>query len=78
MDWIQFFIVVALLLWIVWRSPPRIAQYVLMRRLFEQLNQIESTLSGVSAEAIEQKWVDYQAAKIAANKGAPWSVRIRG
>ncbi len=68
MDWIQFFIIVALLLWIVWRLPPRIAQYVLMRRLFEQLNQIESTLSGVSAETIEQRWVDYQATKIAANK----------
>ena len=49
-----------------------------MRRLFEQLNQIESTLSGVSSETIEQRWVDYQATKIAANKGAPWSVRIRG
>jgi hypothetical protein len=78
MDWLQFFIVVALLLWIVWRLPPRIAQYVLTRRLFEQLNQIESTLSGVSAEAIEQKWVNYQAAKVAANTGAPWSARIRG
>ncbi|MGA6988677.1 MAG: hypothetical protein WBZ01_21680 [Terriglobales bacterium] len=49
-----------------------------MRRLFEQLNQIESVLSGVSAEVIEEKWVDYQTAKISANKGAPWSVRIRG
>ena len=78
MNWIQFFIIVALLLWIVWRLPPRIAQYVLMRRLFEQLNQIESTMSGVSAEGIEEKWIDYQKAKISANKGAPWSVRIRG
>jgi hypothetical protein len=78
MDWLQFLIIVALLGWIIWRLPPRIAQYVLMRRLFEQLNQIESTLNGVSAEAIEEKWVDYQKAKMSANKGAPWSERIRG
>ena len=78
MDWIQFFIIVALLLWIVWRLPPRIAQEVLMRRLFMQLNQIESYASGTSVDGIEQKWIDYQVAKIAANRGAPWSGRIRG
>lgn len=75
---IQFFIIVALLLWIVWRLPPRIAQDILMRRLFQQLNQIESNASGVSVEGIEQKWIDYQVAKMAANRGAPWSQRIRG
>jgi hypothetical protein len=78
MDWWQFLIIVALLLWIVWRLPPRIAQDVLVRRLFMQLNQIESAASGVSVDGIEQKWLDYQLAKIAANKGAPWSGRIRG
>lgn len=78
MDWIQFFIIVALLLWIVWRLPPRIAQDVLMRRLFMQLNQIESNASGVSVEGIEEKWIDYQVARMAANKGAPWYERIRG
>ncbi len=78
MDWIQFFIIVALLLWIVRRLPPRIAQDVLMRRLFMQLNQIESNASGVSVEGIEEKWIDYQVARMAANKGAPWYERIRG
>jgi hypothetical protein len=78
MDWLQFFIIVALLLWIVWRLPPRIAQDVLMRRLFMQLNQIESNASGVSVEGIQEKWIDCQVARIAANKGAPWYGRIRG
>ncbi len=78
MDWIQFLIIVALLLWIVQRLPSRIVQDVLMRRLFEQLNQIESNASGISVDGIEQKWLDYQVAKIAANRGAPWYERIRG
>jgi hypothetical protein len=78
MDWLQFFIIVALLLWIVWRLPSRIAQDVLMRRLLQQLNQIESGASGVSVDGIEQKWMDYQVATIAANRGAPWYERIRG
>jgi hypothetical protein len=78
MDWWQFLIIVALLLWIIWRLPPRLAQDIFVRRLFMQLNQIESASSGVSVDDIEQKWVEYQIAKIAANKGAPWSDRIRG
>jgi hypothetical protein len=78
MDWWQFLVIVALLLWIIWRLPPRIGQYVLMRRLFEQLNQIESAAGGVSVDGIAQKWIDYQEAKFATNKGAPWRVRIRG
>jgi hypothetical protein len=78
MDWWQFLIIVALLLWIIWRLPPRLAQDIFVRRLFMQLNQIESASSGVSVDDIEQKWVEYQIAKIAANKGAPWIERIRG
>jgi hypothetical protein len=78
MDWLQFFVITALLVWIIWRLPSRIAQEVLMRRLFRQLNQIESSASGISVDGIEQKWLDHQAAQIAANKGAPWYERIRG
>jgi hypothetical protein len=78
MGWLQFLVIVILLLWVIWRLPPRIAQDVLMRRLFRQLNQIESAATGVSVDGIEQKWLDYQIAHIAANKGAPWSERIRG
>jgi len=78
MDWWQFLIIVVLLLWIIWRLPPRIAQDTFIRCVFLQLDQIESAASGVSVDGIAQKWLDYQTAKIAANKGAPWNVRIRG
>jgi hypothetical protein len=78
MDWWQFLIIVALLLWIIRRLPPRLAQEVFIQRLFNQLNRIESVVSGVSEEEIRQKWLDYQLTRIAVNKGAPWSERIRG
>jgi hypothetical protein len=71
MNWLQFLIIVALLLWIIMRLPPRIAQDVLMRRLFRQLDQIEGAITNISEDGIEEKWLDYQAALVAQHKGAP-------
>ena len=76
MDWIQFFIIVGLLAWIIRRSPSRLEQEVFTRRLFQQLNQIESAASGVPVEGVEEKWFDYAAALVARHKGAPLRARI--
>jgi hypothetical protein len=82
----QFLVVVALLLWVLWRtrvaaqSPPWLRD-ALLRRVFEQLNGIEAKVHGIPLAEIEKAtelwWKGQLAVESVRAKGwpLPWAVR---
>jgi hypothetical protein len=78
-DW-QFLVLVALLLWIVWRTRS-VAQTspwfrdALLRRVFEQLNRIEARQQDVPFARIEQERNEWWENEIAQERGRPWTAR---
>ncbi|MGP8259907.1 MAG: hypothetical protein ACLQM6_08145 [Acidobacteriaceae bacterium] len=79
-DW-QFSVLVALLLWILWRTrvAARTSPWLrdaLLRKMFEQLNSIEARQRGVPDSDIEKQtelwWHDELSREAGRPKGWPW------
>jgi TPR repeat protein len=84
-DW-QFLILVALLLWLLWRTraaaeTSRWLRDALLRRMFEQLNILEAQRRGIPVAEVqkesEQWWEDERAREAGRPKGwpFPWAAR---
>src|SRR6267154_1296891 len=75
MSW-EFVMLVALLLWILWRVPVAWRTNMVLQRLWRQLNIIEAHVRHVPLEDVEKEWYGWEEDLLAARKGSSWWERL--
>jgi hypothetical protein len=75
MSW-EFVVLVALLLWILWRVPVAWRTNIVLRRLWRQLNIIEAHVRHVPLDDVEKEWDGWEENVLAARKGSLWRERM--
>jgi hypothetical protein len=75
MDW-EFGIVIVLLLWILWRVPVAWRTEMILRRIYRQLNLIESHARNVPLAVVEKEWDVWCENAMLRREGTLWRQRI--
>jgi hypothetical protein len=75
MDW-EFGIVIVLLLWILWRVPVAWRTEMILRRIYRQLNLIESHVRNVPLVVVEEEWDVWYENAMLRREGTLWRQRI--
>jgi hypothetical protein len=74
-DW-EFGVLVVLMLWILWRVPVAWRQWMVLRRIYRQLNLIEAHVRNVPLAEVEKEWDSWLEGVMLERKGSSWRERI--